>query len=610
MLKVSQYPRNADGTPMDLEVGVLTDATGNGGARLVTSPTGPDNSPIDSKALVLVDQSGNPVSLDGVLQSVFTPEKYLAVGNGVDNDTTAFQLLAAAINAAGGGVIQLRPGATYILGRQNFVNDGSYMWKAETICNINNCAKPVIVRGNGAKIKFAPGMRYGTFDAAGVRTDHAGVYTGGELCAPIVGLEGALTIHDCTGFVYVENLEFDGNFAAFNIGGPWGGGDGYQAPGDLLFLYNNSGGEATFNVELHHGPRDGIQTWRSNLNDNRGTLHVMLDSHHNNRQAVTLSGGRKYTFRHCRLRSTGKARPIAGLETSPGAGVDFEGVYAFLRDILFEQCEIADNFGPGAIADVGDTTDVTFRECRLVGTTSWSVWAAQPRFRFERCLIVGSMVSAVNYSLADAAKFVDCNITFDPTASEYGAVYIGGALGGFNGASGFGHNMRFERCKFSSPVDPGAGAPNSLIQVEQAIICDCEFTGSANTYAGFYTCVFEGKNVITLPSMTMAGNMTPVGVILGGLVTFNGVDAMRGSAIYDPPSLAAGAETSTTVAAPGAALGDYAVASFSLDTQGITLVAEVTSAGVVTIRLRNGTASTLDLASGTLSVRVMPKNGF
>jgi hypothetical protein len=25
MLKISQYPQNADGTPMDLEVGVLTD---------------------------------------------------------------------------------------------------------------------------------------------------------------------------------------------------------------------------------------------------------------------------------------------------------------------------------------------------------------------------------------------------------------------------------------------------------------------------------------------------------------------------------------------------------------------------------------------------------
>lgn len=64
MLKISQYPRNADGTPMDLEVGVLTDDTGNGGARLTTPPVGPDNAPIDAKGLVLVDSAGNllPIS--------------------------------------------------------------------------------------------------------------------------------------------------------------------------------------------------------------------------------------------------------------------------------------------------------------------------------------------------------------------------------------------------------------------------------------------------------------------------------------------------------------------------------------------------------------------
>jgi hypothetical protein len=62
MLKVLQYPQNADGTPMDLEVGVLTDATGNGGARLVNAPVGPDGAPIDAKAMLLVDSDGNNFS--------------------------------------------------------------------------------------------------------------------------------------------------------------------------------------------------------------------------------------------------------------------------------------------------------------------------------------------------------------------------------------------------------------------------------------------------------------------------------------------------------------------------------------------------------------------
>ncbi len=77
-----------------------------------------------------------------------------------------------------------------------------------------------------------------------------------------------------------------------------------------------------------------------------------------------------------------------------------------------------------------------------------------------------------------------------------------------------------------------------------------------------------------------------------------------GSATYDPPSLSAGAGATTTVAVSGAALGDFVRASFSLDLQGITLSAWVSAAGSVSARFQNGTAGALDLASGTLRVRV------
>jgi hypothetical protein len=74
--------------------------------------------------------------------------------------------------------------------------------------------------------------------------------------------------------------------------------------------------------------------------------------------------------------------------------------------------------------------------------------------------------------------------------------------------------------------------------------------------------------------------------------------------IYDPPSLGAGEGVTTTLAAAGAAFGDCARASFSLDLQGITLTAWVSVADTVNVRLQNGTASAADLGSGTLRVRV------
>lgn len=84
--------------------------------------------------------------------------------------------------------------------------------------------------------------------------------------------------------------------------------------------------------------------------------------------------------------------------------------------------------------------------------------------------------------------------------------------------------------------------------------------------------------------------------------TFRG---LKGSATYDPGSLADGVGTTTTVTVTGAALGDYAYASFSLDLQGITITAWVSAANTVSVRFQNESGGTLDLASGTLRARVV-----
>ena len=83
---------------------------------------------------------------------------------------------------------------------------------------------------------------------------------------------------------------------------------------------------------------------------------------------------------------------------------------------------------------------------------------------------------------------------------------------------------------------------------------------------------------------------------------------MFGSKTYDPGSLADGAGETTTVTVTGAALGDFALASFSLDLQGIILSAWVSAADTVSVRFQNESGDTLDLASGTLRawVRVHP----
>jgi hypothetical protein len=79
---------------------------------------------------------------------------------------------------------------------------------------------------------------------------------------------------------------------------------------------------------------------------------------------------------------------------------------------------------------------------------------------------------------------------------------------------------------------------------------------------------------------------------------------LEASISYDPPSVAGGEGVTTSVTVAGAALGDFARASFSLDLQGVTLTAWVSAVDTVSVRFQNGTTAAVDLGSGTLRVRV------
>jgi hypothetical protein len=66
-----------------------------------------------------------------------------------------------------------------------------------------------------------------------------------------------------------------------------------------------------------------------------------------------------------------------------------------------------------------------------------------------------------------------------------------------------------------------------------------------------------------------------------------------------------GAGATTTLTVTGAVLGDLAVASFSLDLQGITMTAWVSAANTVSVRFQNESGGTLDLASGNIVARII-----
>jgi hypothetical protein len=84
------------------------------------------------------------------------------------------------------------------------------------------------------------------------------------------------------------------------------------------------------------------------------------------------------------------------------------------------------------------------------------------------------------------------------------------------------------------------------------------------------------------------------------------MSGMTASATWDPASIADGNEVAVEVTVPDAKLGDFVLASFSLDVADLMLSAAVTAANTVTAVLANNTGGTVNLGSGTLRVKVIP----
>lgn len=88
---------------------------------------------------------------------------------------------------------------------------------------------------------------------------------------------------------------------------------------------------------------------------------------------------------------------------------------------------------------------------------------------------------------------------------------------------------------------------------------------------------------------------------LGTRVGLDSAATLQGSKVFDWPSVATGAATSTTLTVTGAQIGDFCEASMSVAVAGgADLSAQVTAPDTVTVTLTNLTGGAVDLASGTL----------
>ena len=82
---------------------------------------------------------------------------------------------------------------------------------------------------------------------------------------------------------------------------------------------------------------------------------------------------------------------------------------------------------------------------------------------------------------------------------------------------------------------------------------------------------------------------------------------LKGSVTYDPSSLATSTAETKSLTVTGAALGDYCIVAAPYDLQDMIATCYVQAANTTEIRLQNESGNTVDLASGTWRVLVIPQ---
>ena len=453
---------------------------------------------------------GIGAAVSAAAENAVTPEMFGAKGDGRTNDAEAFAKMSAHVNARGGGTILLRP-VTYIVGQQHPSAGGERRsFVPLPVIELSNCRGPISIRGNGARLRTAPGLRYGRFDPrSGQSLPDAGRLDRTNLAVPYKAM---IDVSDCSGSIEISDIELDGGLQRMRIGGK-SARNGWDAGGFGIRLFGNSGPERVSRVNSHHHPADGILLTPAR---GRTASTVVSDAvfEFNGRQGCSITGGRNFSFQRCKFNHTGKA----GLHHPPGHGVDIEPEGEAIGNVAFADCEFSDNSGMGIGEAYRDVADIRFARCKFVGTSQWAAWIPAAASRFTGCTFVGTIIHTHGDPDRErATQFHGCTFTDDPALSPNGRVYLGYASepGSTSkvpktiAAIDDSQNVLFGRCHFRLVRDgllPRTG--------RSVIYADCDMMQRApqpSTPRGTYT----GTNVIR-------GNANLDGSIIQGSVTLNG----------------------------------------------------------------------------------------
>lgn len=396
---------------------------------------------------------------------------YGADPTGVTNSTAAFQAASAVIQANDGGKLVV-PAGTYTVGSQTFAGafGQGYSYRGARIIDIRNCTNPVVIEFQGAKLKLANGLKFGSFNpvTGAVYNPPSMPFTNADYAAD-VGV--FIDVEENQNVSIVGSCELDGNIQNISLGGTWGD-TGYQCVSYGILAYGN----LILNIEnvyTHHHALDGVALGWTGLTAQdpaKPTKLLNVVSEYNARQGISIVGGKGITLESCKFNFTGRST----FSSAPGAGIDFEAESSVVRNVTLINCETIGNTGVGFLADVGDNADISAYSCNFVGTTFYSIWPKMPRISFYDCLIVGACTNAYgdnNYA-DNATKFYNCLFTDFVSFGFGGATYNPGNLVDFNGK-----NILFNGCT----IEAGR---QKIGNIQDVTFENCQMTQIAGTNVG------------------------------------------------------------------------------------------------------------------------------
>jgi hypothetical protein len=357
----------------------------------------------------------------------FNVRDFGATGRGIEDDTTAFQQAAAALNDAGGGTIRI-PAGEYKVGRQQLAGQCGlgYAWRPEPILQISRCANEVIIEGEGEHetvLKAAPGLRYGAFEPClGLPVDtsafyqwpNASIFVDPSFAASAYG--GMIELTENRGPVAVRDLTLDGNIANLTLGG-WYSDPSYQLGATGINAYHNASLTIERVTAHHHGADGIILSWEytdpSDGTPEEPPSHVLryVTCFDNAQCGLAWNGGVGLLAEHCKFNRSGQSRFM----TTPACGLDIEFQNARCRYGRFLDCEFMDAASWGMISDAGPkdpsdvSVDVEFSGCTF-SSRSVAVRPRRPGITFRECRIYGACLSTFGSPDPElAVKFFGCH---------------------------------------------------------------------------------------------------------------------------------------------------------------------------------------------------------